>query len=241
MSITFASARFVTIALAATIGMGFAAPLAAAPAATLVYATQPGKAAFDGDPSGGNPFATAFIQALGEGGGDARATLVERTLKNSGGGQSPDLAGAPAKLGLVPDGAGKAIALVIVFADYGDDQGLPSLPGAAFDAARVRAALGRAGYDASLAVVSSRAEYLERLAAFAKQSAGADEALLYTTGHGMEAGGNVWLIPPEFDPADSLGPLEPRAIRVGGLAGKLTARRRNHVFYAGCRDNPLGL
>lgn len=231
MTFTFAAITFAALT--------FAAPLAAqAPPAALVHATQGGTPAFDGDPSGGNPFATAFIQALGEGPGDDRATLTERTLANSGGGQRPDLAGAPATLDLRPNG--KAVALVIVFADYGDDQGLASLPGAAFDAARVSAALKRAGYAASLAIVGSRAEYLDRLAAFTRQSAGADEALLYTTGHGMEAGGNVWLIPPEFDPADRSNALEPRAIRVAALGGKLGAKQRNQVFYAGCRDNPLG-
>ena len=56
----------------------------------------------------------------------------------------------------------------------------------------------------------------------------------------MEAGGNVWLIPPEFDPNDPTSPLEPRAIRVGGLAESSPRRSRNQVFYAGCRDNPLG-
>ena len=225
-------------ALIAALTVFFAAPLAAAPPATLVYATQGGTPAFDGDPSGGNPFATAFIQALGEGAGDDRATLTERTLANSGGGQRPDLGGAPAMLELRPSGT--AVALVIVFADYGDDQGLASLPGAAFDAARVSAALKRAGYDAALAVVDSRAEYLDRLAAFARHSGTADEALLYTTGHGMEAGGTVWLIPPEFDPNDRAVALEPRAIRVAGLGGQLAAKKRNQVFYAGCRDNPLG-
>jgi len=221
-------------ALLATLAALLATPLAAqAPPATLLYATQGGTPAFDGDPSGGNPFATAFIEALGQGAGDDRATLT-----NSGGGQRPDLAGAPAALDLKP--SGKAIALVIVFADYGDDQGLSSLPGAAFDAARVSAALKRAGYDASLAIVGSRAEYLDRLVQFNRQSGTADEALLYTTGHGMEAGGNVWMIPPEFDPADQSSALEPRAIRVAGLGGELKAGRRNQVFYAGCRDNPLG-
>ena len=223
----------------AAMALFLAAPLAAqAPPATLVHATQGGTPAFDGDPSGGNPFATAFIQALGEGAGDDRATLTERTLANSGGGQRPDLSGGPAKVEL--QASGRAVALVIVFADYGDDQGLASLPGAAFDAVRVSAALNRAGYDSALAVVTSRAEYLDRLAAFTRHSGGADEALLYTTGHGMEAGGNIWLIPPEFDPADRSSALEPRAIRVAGLGGQLAAKKRNQVFYAGCRDNPLG-
>lgn len=226
-------------ALLAALALLPIAPLAAqAPTATLLQATQGGTPAFDGDASGGNPFATAFIEALGQGRGDDRTTLTERTMANSGGGQRPDLSGAPATLDLAP--AGKAVALVMVFADYGDDQGLASLPGAAFDAARVSAALRRAGYDASLAVVSSRAEYLDRLSQFARQSAGADDALLYTTGHGMEAGGNIWMIPPEFDPNDRTSALEPRAVRVGGLGASLKAKRRNQVFYAGCRDNPLG-
>ncbi|MCA1661325.1 MAG: caspase family protein [Novosphingobium sp.] len=213
---------------------------AAAPAVgRILYATQPGKPAFDGDDFGGNPFATAFVEALAAGEGDDRESLIERTLASSSGEQRPDLEVAAGTLDLAP--RGRAVALVMVFADYGGSQGLGSLPGAAFDAARVHRAARRAGYDARFAVVASREEYLARLARFSRKSGGADRALLYTTGHGMEVGGVTWLIPPEFDPEALEASWPERALRVAGLGDALRARKSNLVVYAGCRDNPLGL
>ena len=208
--------------------------------ATTIYATQSGKPAFDGDDFGGNPFASAFIAALGEDAGDDRATLVETTMAQSGGEQQPDLGQAAGGLELVPKG--RAVALVIAFADYGDaSDGFGSLPGAAFDATRVRAALSRAGYRAKLAVVANREDYLARVARFARDARRADGAVLYTTGHGMEVAGETWLIPPGFDASDRVTPLGERAIRVSSLRGWLGARTSNLIAYAGCRDNPMGL
>ena len=212
---------------------------ATAPAITI-YATQSGKPAFDGDDFGGNPFASALIAALGGLSGDDRATLVETTMAQSGGEQQPDLSQAAGGLELAPKG--RAVALVIVFADYGDaSDGFGSLPGAAFDATRVRSALLRAGYRAKLAVVASREDYLARVAQFARDTRRVDGAVLYTTGHGMEVAGETWLIPPGFDASDRVTPLGERAIRVSSLRGWLGARKSNLLVYSGCRDNPMGL
>ena len=221
--------------------VAFAAVTAqAAQAPIAIYATQSGKPAFDGDDFGGNPFASAFITALGEGVGDDRATLVETTLALAGGEQQPDLAQAATGLDLAPKN--RAMALVIVFADYGDaSDGFGSLPGAAFDATRVRAALSRAGYRAKLAVVANREDYLTRVARFARDTRKADGAVLYTTGHGMEIAGETWLIPPGFDASDRVTPLAARAIQVRSLRESLGARESNLIAYAGCRDNPVGL
>lgn len=211
------------------------------PASTVtVFATQPGKPALDGDPFGGNPFATAVIAALGEGRGDDRATLTERTQLNSAGQQRPDLTLVRSGFDLEP--SGKAVALVLVFADYGNaDDGWASLPGAAFDAARVRAALAVAGYDAKLAIVPNRGAYLARVEAFSRIARDADAALLYTTGHGFEVQGRTYLVPPGFDATDRTSPLPGRTVPLDELRARLGAKDRNLLLYAGCRDNPLNL
>ena len=232
-------ARTIALALA---GFAALAPVAvrATPPPTVIFATQPGKPAFDGDDFGGNPFASAFIAALGEGVGDDRATLTEMTLALSGGEQQPDLTSASG--GLELGAAARAIALVIVFADYGDSSdGFGSLPGAAFDAVRVRSALALAGYRAKLAVVADRKAYLMRVAKFARETRRADRALLYTTGHGMGVAGKTWLLPPGFDAADRASSLAPRSIGVDTLGSLLHARKSNLIVYAGCRDNPMKL
>lgn len=223
------------------LALGLASPAliaGAPPPATLVYAAQPGRQAFDGDAHGGNPFATAVVASLSRGKGDDRTEIVEATLANSGGGQRPQTPSTP--LELAPQG--QAIALIIVFADYGDDaDGLASLPGAAFDAARVHRAAQRAGYRATFAVVTNRADYLDSLARFYSASRRADVALLYTTGHGFGVRGSSWIIPPDFPVTAPGANWRERAIEVESLGAGLRARRANIVAYAGCRDNPLGL
>lgn len=231
--------RLAAVAALALTASSLASAQTAAKPLTL-FATQPGTPALDGDPYGGNPFATAVIAALGEGTGDDRATLIERTQLGSGGKQRPDLALAASGVDLEP--SGKAVALVLVFSDYGNaDDGWGSLPGAAFDAARVRAALSVAGYDAQLAIVTNRGEYLARADAFAQAAKAADTALLYTTGHGFEVGGKTYLVPPGFDATDLTSPLAPRTVPLDEVAARLGGKGRNLLLYAGCRDNPLNL
>lgn len=233
--------RRLAVALAAAL-LG-AAPALAAPEHVTIYATQPGLPAYDRDDLGGNPFASAVIETLAAAPPRLEAatrSLTERTLFHSGGKQSPAFAGPQKGAGLNPTDGG-SVALVLVFSDYQGDAVLPSLPGAAFDADRVQRALAKAGYASQITVARSQAEYLAALAGFGRRSAGARQALLYTTGHGMEVGGEVWVVPPGFDATDLVTPLATRTIKLSSLHGALRATERNLVLYAGCRDNPLGL
>lgn len=203
-----------------------------------VYATLPGWTAMDRDDRGGNPFASALIDTLDAPGGDLAERLLRGTLDHSDGQQGADIDALPDGAVLLPQPGETAVALVIVFADYGDDEGLVSLPGAAFDAARVGEALMRVGFATHLVVARSKAQYRAELATFALASAGADRALLYTTGHGVESGGIVYLVPPEMD-GPALAQGRAQAIPLGDVERALQARRANWLFYAGCRDNPL--
>lgn len=212
----------------------------AEPERWTIFATRSGQPAMDGDQFGGNPFASALVQELGEelrdGPGspfsDLADGLREKTIINSFGRQQADVADVPEGQSLLPEG--KAVALVIVISDYGNDEGMASLPGAAFDAERMRVALAGAGFAVQAVNVRSREEYRRQIAAFSARSAKADMAVLYTTGHGMELDGEIWMLPPEYNIASS-STLD--AINVRELQASLKARRRNVLFYAGCRDN----
>lgn len=209
----------------------------AAPTHTL-YATQSGGYAYDADAFGGNPFASALIEVLASPGPDQIEQIELQTGDYSGGYQVADGSGVPAGIGLSPAQGESAVALVVVFADYGDPQGLVSLPGAAFDASRVAASLESVGYDTRVVVASDAQEYRGALRAFAERSVGADRALLYTTGHGTEpARGEVNLLPPDFDRLED--PPLSQAIRLNEVGTALRARKVNLLLYAGCRERGL--
>ena len=229
--------------LAGLAAFTIAAPHAAAqdsPPATaaVLYATQPGLKTLDGDDRGGNPFASALIEALQAPAGPLAEQLMRGTEDHSKGSQSADIGRLPAGASLSLQPGEVARALVIAFADYGSDDGLPSLPGAAFDAARVAAALEAKGYATRMVIARTREQYETELAAFAQGSAAADRALIYTTGHGVQGSEGIVLIPPEMDGPD-LASGAPGAIRLSQVKATLAARQSNWLFYAGCRDNPF--
>ena len=222
-----------------------AAVLCAIPAAAAaqakpetIYATQSGRYAYDADDFGGNPFASALIWSLAHPGPDQIEQLELQTGDFSGGYQVADGSRAAAGTALNPQAGETAVALVIVFADYGDRAGLPSLPGAAFDAVRVSAALSAAGYASKAVFARDAAHYRAELAAFAERSRGADRALLYTTGHGTEpAKGEIYLLPPDRDRIEA--PTLAHTIELGQVAQAVNARKTNLLLYAGCRERGL--
>jgi hypothetical protein len=88
----------------------------------------------------------------------------------------------------------------------------------------IATALTKAGFQAEQAIDLDLREMRNRLAAFGARSGKADAALIYTTGHGVEVGGTVFLIPGDY--------LIPGASFPGdcpiakGKAGKLSLSRR---------------
>ena len=231
----FALAPLVT-ALGLLMGAGWSASAAAE--TPIILATQPGLPAYDRDAFGGNPFATALIAALADPAVDGLATLAEQTVRHSDALQHADFGGAGEDARLVPEPGEAALALVIVFADYGDYDGLESLPGVAFDAHRVADALAGAGYGVTTLIARDAGEYLAALDAFARTADEADRALVYTTGHGVEVDGTLYLIPPEAERAPA---MLAAALRLEDIRARLDGPGARLLLYAGCRDNPLGL
>jgi hypothetical protein len=211
------------------------------PVPMLFYASQPGKRTLDEGEGGGNPFASALVELLSSADLTLErfpAELSELTFRKSHRFQLPDVPtkAEPADWRFQPQPNGETrVALVLIFSDYSHSDGLPSLPGARHDAARVSAALTGAGFQTYTALDPTRAELLDALRQFAARSSVADFAVLYTTGHGFEFGDTDYLIPNDYRGGKS---LDEEAYRVTRLASYAHARRASFVFYGGCRNHP---
>jgi hypothetical protein len=211
---------------------------------TLVFhASMSGQQTLDQGEGGGNPFASALIEVLGAPLelSDLPARLQRLTATKSGGFQSADVpASVIRRFSLVPARSGeKRIALVMVVSDYAASEGAQSLPGARHDAERIALALRRAGFQAEQALDLDLRAMREKLADFRDRSLHADAAVIYTTGHGVEVEGTVFLLPGDYPIADRNSALRRRALPFSEIARSLGARQVNLVFYGGCRDNPF--
>jgi hypothetical protein len=229
-----------------------AAHATSASAEPLVFhASQSGMQTLDQGEGGGNPFASALIELLGHKSvrlAELPAAMSELTARKSRNAQQADV---PAKTpddtwDLVPARTGETrIALVMVVSDYAASGGAgvdpaPSLAGARHDAERVAKALEAAGFKTEMAIDQNRTSMRWTIARFAVKSARADAALIYTTGHGVEVDGTVYLLPGDYPLAQKNAALPSRALPVRDIGAGLRARRVNLLFYGGCRDNPLG-
>jgi hypothetical protein len=225
--------------LTLTTGSANAAPPAVA-APEIAMATISGGQAIDRDALGGNPFASAFIQLLDGPPGDFAATMTRRTEALSDDFQHPDLSGWRGTTPRPSSDTASAVAAVIVFAHYPPASGLASLPGAAFDAVRVEAALRRAGFETQRTEAADEAAYRTALAELARRSANADQALVYTTGHGIELGGQAYLLTPGHRREKAAPHLPGQAIPISDIQAALHAKTRNMLFYGACRDRIAG-
>ena len=211
---------------------------------SICYATRSGGTTLDRDSAGGNPFATALIELSSLSDieiGDFPILLQELTTKISRGHQLPEWLGAELtvdwrlpKLSL--GSKARRVALVLVVSDY-SDSGRGNLIGAAWDELRVSAMLARNGFSVTQGVGSSREEILGAIDTFSKVSRDSDMSIIYSTGHGREAEGQVYLIPGDFPISNGYlsTELAQSAINVSKLADACSARTMNLVFFAGCR------
>lgn len=210
----------------------------------VFHASSSGQKTLDQGEGGGNPFASSLVEILG--GPEVRLgglpdALRALTKKKSGNYQTPDVPRAVAAKDwrLVPAAAGeKRIALVLVVSDY-SRAGLESLEGAAHDARRIASALTSAGFATETALDLDFAGIRKKLGEFAAKSAGYDAAAIYTTGHGLESGGVVYLVPADYPAAQEKAALSSAAMQLKEIASAARARKVNLVFYGGCRDHPF--
>jgi branched-chain amino acid transport system substrate-binding protein len=131
----------------------------------------------------------------------------------------------------------KRVALVIGNSAY---KSVPRLPNPQRDAAAVAAALRQVGFQSvTLQTDLSLDKTLQALREFARAADGADWALVYFAGHGIEVGGVNYLIPIDATLANDRDvPLEavplPQVLNVAERAGKLRL-----VILDACRINPF--
>jgi uncharacterized caspase-like protein len=79
----------------------------------------------------------------------------------------------------------------------------------------------------------------EKLAEFRSRSIESDAAVIYTTGHGVEVEGTVYLMPGDYPVTEGDTALRQQALPVTEIAASLKAKQVNLLFYGGCRDNPF--
>jgi hypothetical protein len=119
------------------------------------------------------------------------------------------LAFAPA---LAQDKPLRGVALVIGQSEY---TGLPVLKNPASDAAAMEDLLRRLGFEVTAALDGDQTALTATIAAFVSTAATADVALVYYSGHGIEAGGQNYLVPIDADlstpvaAGKTLMPVEP--------------------------------
>ena len=94
--------------------------------------------------------------------------------------------------GLAPALAEKRVALVIGNSDY---RNVPALANPRNDAEDVAAALKRLGFQTTVGLDADRAAMEKAIEAFATAVEGADVALFYYAGHGMQHQGVNYLMP----------------------------------------------
>jgi uncharacterized caspase-like protein len=135
-------------------------------------------------------------------------------------------------------GDGKRVAFVIGNGAY---RNVPALPNPANDAAAVAAALTRLGFAVNLLTNASFDEMRRGLIALGRDAAGADMAVVYFAGHGMEISGENWLIPIDAElKRDTDAESEAVSLRSVMLQVSNTTSL-GLVILDACRNNPFAV
>jgi len=130
----------------------------------------------------------------------------------------------------------RGVALVIGESRY---EHIAALPNPANDARAVDRTLADLGFEVTAVADGDRTRIARSMQRFVEDAAGADVALLYYSGHGIEAGGENYLVPVEAD-LSSLADADNRLIPVSALLAQLKATVPvSIVLLDACRTNPF--
>ena len=140
------------------------------------------------------------------------------------------LASAPA----AAQAAGR-VALVVGNSAYAAIGGLPN-PGN--DASDVAAALGRLGFDVTTVRDADRVALNEALRAFTRASVGADVALVFYAGHGLEMDGVNYLVPVDAR-LERDTDVRFEAVELEDVLAATAGASLRVVILDACRNNPL--
>jgi len=140
-------------------------------------------------------------------------------------------------LAAAPVHAGKRVALVIGNDRYAT---LPDLANAGRDATDMAAKLRDLGFEVILRRNASRLDIYRALGEFEQKLRDGDAGLMFYAGHGIEAGGQNWLIPADA-PVEQEIDLEAFGVRVDEVLDRMgnSGVRVSILVLDACRDNPL--
>ena len=131
--------------------------------------------------------------------------------------------------------AAERVALVIGNSKYHDPDAVLRNPGN--DADAMAAALGRLGFEVIKGKDLDRDGFYDTLDKFAAAARGADVALFFYAGHGLQVNEKNWLVPVDAR-LESKRDLERRAVKLDTVMDEMQGRA-NLVFLDACRNNPL--
>jgi tetratricopeptide (TPR) repeat protein len=169
-----------------------------------------------------------------------RLAALDRAAPGSGAASSASPAPPPAAAALpAPVMAGRfarRVALVIGNSDY---KFAAKLPNPVNDAMDIAALLRRLKFDVVEGKNLDRRGMDDVIRQFGRKLEGADLAVFFYAGHGLQVGGKNYLVPIDAK-LERPGDLALDAVEVSTVLGQMEAERRvNLVFLDACRDNPL--
>jgi len=136
----------------------------------------------------------------------------------------------------VPASAADRVALVIGNGAY---QKVPTLPNPPRDATDIGAALERLNFKVTRLSNASAAEMRKAIVDFGRTTDGSEMAVVFYAGHGMEAGGENWLIPTDAE-LRSDADVESEAVSLRSINLQVSkARQLGLVILDACRNNPF--
>lgn len=139
-------------------------------------------------------------------------------------------------LGAEPAWAERKVALVVGNSAY---VSVPRLPNPRNDASDVIARLKSIGFEVTPGLDLDRNGFLQSLATFGRAAEGADVALFFYAGHGLQVSGQNYLVPVDGK-VESEAELDLALIPVSLVMQQLARGSRvNLVFLDACRDNPF--
>ena len=128
------------------------------------------------------------------------------------------------------------VALVIGNGAY---EKVPELPNPTRDAADIGQALERLNFKVTQVKNATAQEMRKAIVAFGRSAEGADLAVVFYAGHGMEVGGENWLIPISAE-LRSDSDIESEAISLRSVSLQVSkARKLGLVILDACRNNPF--
>jgi len=128
------------------------------------------------------------------------------------------------------------IALVVGNSAYTN---VPALPNPANDAADVSQSLQRLGFNVTTVTDAKFDAFRQALIEFGRAARGADMAVVFFAGHGVEIAGENWLLPVDVEMKNDLdADTEALSLRSAMLAVS-NAKRFGLVILDACRNNPF--